>query len=284
MFSSDFNKNIKRVLVSYKKDAVAALKSAEYVCGLFKKNGIETIIKPSMDIKSSDTKNIGLVVVCGGDGTLLITLGKIFPQLSEVPVIGIDFGTLGFLVEVPEKKKKDAVERFLDGTLEFIPRMAIEIEVFRKGKSIEKLVALNEATIAREKSIHARVINLTVFVNGLRLNDYRADGLIIATPTGSTAYSLSAGGPIVQPDMDAFIITPICPHTLSNRPIIINPCELKVIIMPQERNIFISADGRDGLKLDDDDEIIIKKHPSKVYLSSSLDNDYWNILRTKLNW
>ena len=282
MLSSDFNKNIKRVLVSYKKGAEEALKTANYVCRLFKRNGIEGIVRPSMGITHSDTKGVGLVVVCGGDGTLLITLGKIFPL--EVPIIGIDFGTLGFLVEVPERKKKEAVERFFDGSLEFIPRMALNIEVFRKSKSIEKLVSLNEATIAREKSIHARVINLTVSVNDSWLNDFRADGLIIATPTGSTAYSLSAGGPIVQPDIDAFILTPICPHTLSNRPVIIKPCELKVKILPQERDIFISADGRDGLRLYDGDEIIIKKHSSKVYLSTSLDYDYWNILRTKLNW
>ncbi len=282
MFSSDFNKNIKRVLVSYKKGAEDALKSANYVCGLFQQNGIEGIVKPSMGITHSDTEGVGLVVVCGGDGTLLITLGKIFPL--EVPIIGINFGTLGFLVEVPERKKKEAVERFFDGSLEFIPRMAFDIEVFRKGKSIEKLVSLNEATIAREKSIHARVINLTVFVDDLWLNDFRADGLIIATPTGSTAYSLSAGGPIVQPDIDAFILTPICPHTLSNRPLIMSPCKLKIRILPQERDIFISADGRDGLKLYDGDEVIIQKHSSKVYLSVSLDYDYWNILRTKLNW
>ena len=94
----------------------------------------------------------------------------------------------------------------------------------------------------------------------------------------------AAGGPIVQPDMDAFILTPICPHTLSNRPLIINPCELRVKILPQERDIFISADGRDGLKLYDGDEIVIKKHPSKVFLSVSLNFGYWDILRTKLNW
>jgi NAD+ kinase len=282
MFSSEFNKEIKRVLVSYKKGAAKALKSANYVCGLFKKNGIEGIVRPSMDITSADTDGVGLVIVCGGDGTLLITLGKIFPL--EVPIIGINFGTLGFLVEVAETQKKEAIEKFFLGSLEFTPRMALDIEIFRQGKSIEKLVSLNEATIAREKSIHARVINLTVLVNGVRLNDFRSDGLIIATPTGSTAYSLSAGGPIVQPDMDAFIITPICPHTLSNRPLIISPCELKIKIQPQERDIFISADGRDGLKLNDGDEVIIKKHTSKVFLSVSLDYDYWNVLRTKLNW
>ncbi len=282
MLSSEFNKNIERVLVSYKKDFAPAMESANYICGLFEQNGIKGIVRPSMDIAPSDTKGVGLIVVCGGDGTLLITLGKIFP--FEVPIIGINFGKLGFLVEIPEYKKKEAVERFFDGSLEFIPRMALDIEVFRQGKSIEKLVSLNEATVAREKSIHARVINLTVSVNDAWLNDFRADGLIIATPTGSTAYSLSAGGPIVQPGIDAFILTPICPHTLSNRPLIISPCELKIKIMPQERDIFISADGRDGLQLYDYDEVVIKKHTFKVYLSTSLDYDYWNILRTKLNW
>ncbi len=282
MFSSEFNKTVKKVLVSYKKDVPAALESANQVCGLFNMHGIKGIVRPSMGITAADTEGIGLVVVCGGDGTLLITLGKIFPL--EVPIIGIDFGTLGFLVEIPERQKEDAVERFFEGSLEFIPRMALNIEIIRKGKTVEKLISLNEAAVAREKNIHARVINLTVSLDGVWLNDFRADGLIIATPTGSTAYSLSAGGPIVQPHMNAFILTPICPHTLSNRPLIISPSELKIKILPQGRNIFISADGRDGLKLCDGDEIVIKKHPSKVYLSTSSSYDYWNILRTKLSW
>ena len=282
MFASEFNKNLKKVLISYKKDAEEAFKSANYVCEIIKKNGIDAAVKPSMGITAADIENIGLVVVCGGDGTLLITFGKIFPL--EVPIIGIDFGKLGFLVEVSESLREAAIKRVFDGSLEFNPRMALDIEVIRDGKPTAKFVSLNEATVAREKSIHARIIDLTVHVNGIWLNDFRADGLIIATPTGSTAYSLSAGGPIVQPDIDAFILTPICPHTLTNRPVIINPCELKIKIVPQARNIFISADGRDGMKLCDNDEIIIKKHPSKIYLSSSLSLNYWDILRSKLNW
>ncbi len=282
MFASEFNKNLKKVLISYKKDAEEAFKSANYVCEIIKKNGIDAAVKPSMGITAADIENIGLVVVCGGDGTLLITFGKIFPL--EVPIIGIDFGKLGFLVEVSESLREAAIKRVFDGSLEFNPRMALDIEVIRDGKPIAKFVSLNEATVAREKSIHARIIDLTVHVNDIWLNDFRADGLIIATPTGSTAYSLSAGGPIVQPDIDAFILTPICPHTLTNRPVIINPCELKIKIVPQARNIFISADGRDGMKLCDNDEIIIKKHPSKIYLSSSLSLNYWDILRSKLNW
>ncbi|HEC24880.1 MAG TPA: NAD(+)/NADH kinase [bacterium] len=282
MFASEFNKNIRRVLISYKKDAEEALKSAKYVCRLFELNGIEGSVRPSMDITAADVDNVGLVVVCGGDGTLLITLGNIFPL--AVPVIGINFGTLGFLVEIPERQTKEAVNSFLDGSLEFVPRMALDIEVFRRGKSVKQLVSLNEATIAREKSIHARVIDLTVYVDDVWLNDFRADGLIVSTPTGSTAYSLSAGGPIVQPNINAFILTPICPHTFSNRPLIISPCTLKIKILPQKRDIFISADGRDGMKLKDGDEVIIKKRALKVFLSVSLDYDYWNILRTKLNW
>lgn len=282
MLASEFNKNIKRVLISYKKDAGEAFKSANHVREIIKKQGIEAVVKPSMNITASDTENVGLVIVCGGDGTLLITFGKIFPL--EVPIVGINFGKLGFLVEISESSGDEAIEKIFDGSLKFNPRMALDIDVVRDGRSVSKFVSLNEATIAREKSIHARVIDLTVHINNIWLNDFRADGLIIATPTGSTAYSLSAGGPIVQPDVEAFILTPICPHTLSNRPVIINPCELKIKIAPQERNIFISADGRDGIKLCDNDEIIIKKHPSKLYLSTSLSFDYWDILRSKLNW
>lgn len=282
MLASEFNKDIKKVLISYKKDAKRALDSAKYVCGLIKERGIAAVVKPSMGITARDVEGVGLVVVCGGDGTLLITLGKIFPL--EVPVIGIDFGKLGFLVEIAESSKEEAISKVFDGSLMFNPRMALDINVIRNGESIARFISLNEATIAREKSIHARIIDLTVFINDVWLNDFRADGLIIATPTGSTAYSLSAGGPIVQPDIEAFILTPICPHTLTNRPVIINPCELKIKIAPQERDIFISADGRDGIKLIDNDEILIRKHTSKIYLSASLNFNYWDVLRAKLKW
>ncbi len=282
MLASEFNKNIKKILISYKKDAEEAFKSANHVCEIIKKTGTEAVVRPSMDITASDIENVGLVVVCGGDGTLLITFGRIFPL--EAPIIGIDFGKLGFLAGASESLGEEVIQKVFDGSLEFNPRMALDINVIRDGKPIAKFISLNEATVAREKSIHARIIDLTVHVNDVWLNDFRADGLIIATPTGSTAYSLSAGGPIVQPDIDAFILTPICPHTLTNRPVIINPCELKIKIIPQERNIFISADGRDGINLCDNDEIIIKKHPSKVYLSASLSLNYWEILRSKLNW
>ncbi|MCL4542947.1 MAG: NAD(+)/NADH kinase [Deltaproteobacteria bacterium] len=282
MLASEFNKNIKKILISYKKDAEEAFKSANHVCEIIKKTGTEAVVRPSMDITASDIENVGLVVVCGGDGTLLITFGRIFPL--EAPIIGIDFGKLGFLAGASESLGEEVIQKVFDGSLEFNPRMALDINVIRDGKPIAKFISLNEATVAREKSIHARIIDLTVHVNDVWLNDFRADGLIIATPTGSTAYSLSAGGPIVQPDIDAFILTPICPHTLTNRPMRLYPCELKIKIIPQERNIFISADGRDGINLCDNDEIIIKKHPSKVYLSASLSLNYWEILRSKLNW
>lgn len=282
MLASEFNKNVKKVLISYKKDAEEAFKSANHVCEIIKQRGIEAAVSPSMSITASDMKDVGLVIVCGGDGTLLMTFGKIFP--SEVPIVGINFGKLGFLVEISESLRDNAVEKIFDGSLVFNARMALDVDVIRYGRSIAKFVSLNEATIARERSIHARVIDLSVHVDNVWLNDFRADGLILATPTGSTGYSLSAGGPIVQPDVDAFILTPVCPHTLTNRPVIINPCELKIKIAPQERDIFISVDGREGIRLSDNDEIIIKKHPTKFYLSASLNLNYWDILRSKLSW
>ncbi len=282
MLSSEFNKNIQKVLVSYKKNAGEAYETANLIPGLLKKYGVESVVRPSMDITRADTDGVGLVIVCGGDGTLLITFGMIFPL--EVPIIGLNFGKLGFLVDIPDYSKEEVINAFFDGSLDFTSRMALDIYINRKGETISKFVALNEATIAREKSIRARVIDLTVYVDEMWLNDFRADGLIVSTPTGSTAYSLSAGGPIVQPDIESFILTPICPHTLTNRPVILNPCELRIKIAPQERDIFMSADGREGVALMDFDEIIIKKHPSKVYLAASFSLNYWDILRSKLKW
>ncbi len=283
MFSNEFDLNIKKVLISYKKDLALAYKATVEIGDLINSRNIDTVIRPSMNIAPADLENVGLVVVLGGDGTLLITIGKMFPL--EVPVIGIDFGKLGFLVEIADIQKSAAIKAFFDGSLEFSPRMALDVKVIRNGKNIAGFISLNEVVIAREKSIHARVIDLKVYFNDIWLIDLPADGLIIATPTGSTAYSLSAGGPIVHTDLDAMVITPICPHTLTNRPVIVSPDgTIKVIIPPQAREIFISVDGRDGIKLLDGDKIIIKKHPSKFYLAMSSELNYWDILRTKLKW
>jgi len=283
MLSKEFNKNIKKVLISYKKDAQEAYDAAVYISELIENRNINTVVRPSMDIAAADLSGVGLVVVLGGDGTLLITFGSVFPL--EVPVIGIDFGSLGFLVEIPDSNKIEAIERFFDGTLEFRERIALDITVRRNGGGIINYVALNEAVIAREQSIHARIINIKVCINGVWVNDYRLDGLIVSTPTGSTAYSLAAGGPIVFPDLEAFIITPICPHMLSNRPVMVNSNELlRIRFAPQDNKLFISVDGRDGVRLEDGDEIHIKRHQTKFYLAASFNMSYWDILRAKLRW
>jgi NAD+ kinase len=284
MYANEFNKNVKKVLISYKKDARQAYEAAIYISELIDKRLIETVIRPSMDITAADLEYVGLAIVLGGDGTLLITFGKMYPV--EVPIIGIDFGRLGFLVEISDDYKSCSIEKFFDGTLEFSRRMALDVEIIRNGEKISSFISLNEAVIAREKSIHARIIDLKTYINGIWLNDFNADGLIIATPTGSTGYSLSAGGPVVHTDLDAIIITPICPHTLTNRPVIVGTDEiaLRIKVPQQEREIFISVDARDGIKLFDNDEIIIKKHPSKFFLAMSLDLNYWDILRMKLKW
>ncbi|MHB1680512.1 MAG: NAD(+)/NADH kinase [bacterium] len=283
MLSKEFNKNVKKVLISYKKDAQEAYNAAVYISNIFESRNIKTVVRPSMDIAAADLKDTGLVIVLGGDGTLLITFGKIF--LLEVPVIGIDFGKLGFLVEISDNDKVKAIEKFFDGTLEFSGRITLDITVMKSGGGAINYVALNEVVIAREQSIHAKIINIKVFINDIWLNDYRLDGLIVSTPTGSTAYSLAAGGPIVFPDLEAIIVTPICPHMLSNRPVIINSNEvLKVKFTPQDSRLFISVDGRDGVGLEDGDEVIVKKRPVKFYLAESVSMSYWDILRTKLKW
>ena len=283
MLSKEFNKNIKKVLISYKKDAQEAYDAAVYISELVEGKNIETVIRPSMDISPADLIDTGLVIVLGGDGTLLITFGSVFPL--EIPMIGIDFGSLGFLVEISDNNKTEAIEKFFDGTLEFRERIALDITVRRNGGGIINYVALNEAVIAREQSIHARIINIKVCINGIWVNDYRLDGLIVSTPTGSTAYSLAAGGPIVFPDLEAFIITPICPHMLSNRPLMVNSNELlRIRFAPQDNKLFISVDGRDGIRLEDGDEIYIKRHQTKFYLAASFNMSYWDILRAKLRW
>ncbi len=223
-----------------------------------------------------------LVVVLGGDGTL-ISVARLFSG-KDVPIVGVNLGSLGFLTEVTVDELYPLLERCLKGEPRVSERMMLEVTVCREGQEIEKCHVLNDMVI--NKGALARIVDLETKVNRHFLTTYKADGLIISTPTGSTGYSMSAGGPIVHPLMSCIIITPICPHTLTNRPIVVTDESIISITIASsfDEKVYLTLDGQVGFKLMQGDSIEVRKALKTTALVMSKDRDYFEVLRTKLKW
>ncbi|MBN2125087.1 MAG: NAD(+)/NADH kinase, partial [Deltaproteobacteria bacterium] len=226
--------------------------------------------------------NVEWVVVLGGDGTLLGAARRI--GRFGAPILGVNLGGLGFLTEVTLNRLYPALERMLRGELEVESRLMLETRILRGEREMSRFLVLNDVVIT--KGPLARIIDLDAFINDDFLTTFRADGLIIATPTGSTAYNLSAGGPIVYPSMDNFILTPICPFTLTNRPIIL-PDSVTVMIRmgkESEEKVQLTFDGQVGFDFIYGDKVVINKSRERIRLVKSPDQTYFEILRAKLMW
>ncbi len=222
-----------------------------------------------------------LVVVLGGDGTL-ISVARLIAD-REVPILGVNLGSLGFLTEITLDELCASVDRYLRGEYKISERMRLHVTVLRHGEMIQESKVLNDVVI--NKGALARIIDLETTINDDYLTTFKGDGLIISTPTGSTGYSLSANGPILYPELECFVITPICPHTLTNRPIVVASnalitVELKCI----NEDVFLTLDGQVGLELKCGDVIRIRKAETRTLLIISSSKDYYEILRTKLKW
>jgi NAD+ kinase len=195
----------------------------------------------------------------------------------------VNLGGLGFLTEITLEDLYPALERTLEGTVETEKRMKLKATVLRRGNKELEYSILNDAVIS--KSILARIINLRSSINGIYVSTYRGDGVIICTPTGSTAYSLAAGGPIVHPCMDSVLITPICPHMLTNRPLLIpDQASVEFTLETEESDVRLTLDGQVGCPLLPYDQVVITKSASHVEFVKSPFKDYFEILRTKLKW
>ncbi len=223
-----------------------------------------------------------LVVVLGGDGTL-ISVARLFSG-KDVPIVGVNLGSLGFLTEVTVEELYPLLERCLKGEPRVSERMMLEVTVCRDGQEIEKCNVLNDMVI--NKGALARIVDLETKVNRHFLTTYKADGLIVSTPTGSTGYSMSAGGPIVHPLMSCILITPICPHTLTNRPIVVTDESIISITIASsfDEKVYLTLDGQVGFKLMQGDSIEVRKALKTTSLVMSKDRDYFEVLRTKLKW
>jgi NAD+ kinase len=227
------------------------------------------------------TGSVKLLVVLGGDGTLLGVARNMSPL--PVPVLGVNLGKLGFLTETALGDLEAVLNDVLDGNFEVEERMMLQVQVLRGRKTIASSTLLNDVVI--NKSALARILELDVRIDGQFVAIYHADGLIVATPTGSTAYSLSAGGPIVLPGLKAFCITPICPHALTNRPLVVpDSVSIQVTLESQSPDVYCTMDGQIGLPLKAGDRLKVRRSATSLPLILPQPRNYFDVLRKKLRW
>ncbi|HET9490399.1 MAG TPA: NAD(+)/NADH kinase [Methylomirabilota bacterium] len=223
---------------------------------------------------------VDVIVVLGGDGTLL-SVARAVGDLG-IPILGVNLGGLGFLTATTLDEMIPALEAFLAGRMTVEDRMMLSARLHREGGSAGSFLALNDVVIV--KGAMSRIIDLSVSVDGQSAIDYRADGLIIATPTGSTAYSLSAGGPILFPTMDAVVLTPICSHTLTNRPIVLPGRQRIEVAVLTSQEVVLTVDGQVGTPLRERDRVEVAQAASRIRLVRFPHKHFFSVLRTKLKW
>lgn len=231
--------------------------------------------------KAAMVRNADLVVVLGGDGTLLGVARLAGPR--ELHVLGINLGGLGFLTEVSTDDAVGALDRVFAGDYQLDRRTTLAVRVLRAGAVVASSQVLNDAVI--NKSALARIIDLDASVDGEHLCIYKADGLIVATPTGSTAYSLSAGGPLVGPGVEVMLLAPICPHTLTLRPLVLADTSIvRVQLRAPDQEVFLTLDGQEGIPLRDGDIVEVARSPHVVALVRTVARSVLGVLRDKLHW
>ncbi len=224
---------------------------------------------------------VDLVIVLGGDGTLISVARQIAGR--QVPIVGVNLGRLGFLTEITRDELPSMLDRIVVGGYQISDRMMLDSLIYRNNQVIGTYTVLNDIVI--NKGALARIIDMDASIDGRHLCTYKADGMIIATPTGSTGYSLAAGGPIIYPEVNSLLIAPICPHMLTNRPIVVRSHSIIDIEVKFEDDVvFFTADGQVGRKLLPGDRVEVRRSDARALLVSSPTKDYFEILRAKLGW
>ncbi|MBI4684199.1 MAG: NAD(+)/NADH kinase [Nitrospirae bacterium] len=222
-----------------------------------------------------------IIIVLGGDGTML-NVARLVCE-SGIPILGINLGGLGFITEVHKDVLFDAMEKVISGKSSVEERIMLTASVFRKTQKVAEYTVLNDVVV--NKGALARIIDFETYINKAYVTIFKADGIIVSTPTGSTGYSLSAGGPILYPTLNNLILTPICPHILTNRPIVLpDDVIVEVVLKSQGEDVFLTLDGQVGFSLKKDDIVEIQKSPFKTRLLVPSERDYFHVLRTKLKW
>jgi NAD+ kinase len=255
------------------------------------RRGVEVLIdrETAVSIASSEAglgrdelgSRVDLAIVLGGDGTFLATARAL--EGRPVPILAMNLGGLGFLTVVTRDELYPALEAVLEGRYRTESRVQIEAEVVRLQQCAASFLALNDVVL--NKAAIARVLDFDVWVDGVFISTYKSDGLIVSTPTGSTAYSLAAGGPVVAPSVGAFIITPICAHTLTNRPIVLSDTTtIEVAVKGEGEPAYFTVDGQVGIEIHGEDRVRIRKSTKTVEIVQPSNKNYFQVLRQKLKW
>lgn len=246
---------------------------------------VEKNIANSLNINGFNRSEIpdlvDVVIVFGGDGTMLSVARLVCSR--EVPIIGVNVGGLGFITEVQKSEMYEVMEQIFAGKWEIENRLMLNAQVHRQGGKVAEYTLLNDVVI--NKGALARIIDLETSINGAYVTNFMADGLIVSTPTGSTAYCLSAGGPILYPSLESIVLIPICPHTLTNRPIVLpDNVLIEITLKSHAEGVYLTLDGQEGFPLNQGDTVVIEKSLCKTRLVIPLERDFFQILRTKLKW
>lgn len=278
-------KEIKSVGIVVKPAHEEARSTAAELSAWLDKHGVSVIGEPvsAGEARRDDDKltDADLIVVLGGDGTMISTARMIGDEDSLV--LGVNYGSLGYLTDFRIEEMFPALESIITGEYEIDRRVMLDAEHLRDGERLASGRVLNDVVI--NKAALARIIDIDVNLNGLFVNKFRADGLIVSTPTGSTAYNLSAGGPIIYPSMNAVVLTPICPFTLTNRPIVIpDTAEIELTLDNENEGVVLSLDGQTGFPLKAADRVLISKSSVTFNLVQPSNRNYFDVLRDKLKW
>ncbi len=263
--------NIDQVAVVAKRDSERAAATAAEVERWLRDRGVSVV--------GADSGEAGLILVLGGDGTLL----SVARNRPGVPIVGVNLGTLGYLAEIGREGLYANLGAILEGRFEVEERLLLDVELRRETGRVSSYRALNDAVV--HKSALARMIHLEVEIDGDPVACYRSDGLIVSTPTGSTAYSLSAGGPILYPTLPVALLTPISPHTLSMRPIVVP--ETSVVTMTlgsRDEEVYLTLDGQEGARLAGGDRVAVTASASRALLARACGQTHYDALRSKLGW
>lgn len=277
---------IKRVMIVCKREQPQALPTVRQIVRLIEKRDIEVLLDPETS-RALKRRPRGirtpadLYVVLGGDGTLLSVARSIAEHPR--PILGVNLGGLGFLAEIGPEEAHEVLGEVLSGHFDLEERMSLEVALVRGRRTIARQKVLNDVVI--NKTALARIFGMNLKLDGHFVSVYRADGLIVSTPTGSTAYSLSAGGPVIQPDMQAVVIAPICPHTLTMRPLVVPP-ETKVEIALRARGseVYLTLDGQVGFPMQPFDQVRVKRGRDPVLMVRTGRRSHYDVLSRKLGW
>ncbi|THB73408.1 MAG: NAD(+)/NADH kinase [Desulfobacteraceae bacterium] len=272
----------KKIGIVVKQDEKAQLKAQELSAAFPDTFVVLDVHNPQQEAEARQRlSNLFCIVVLGGDGTFLSAAR--FVESIDLPLMGVKFGEVGFLAETTEEYLFDAVNAVLENRFAVEERARLSVKILRNSTIIKEVDVLNDAVI--NKSVLSRLTSCAVYIDAAYLTTFRADGLIVGTPTGSTAYSLAAGGPVIHPAVPGIILTPICPFTLTNRPLIIpDSAKIEIRLEGSPTDMVLTLDGQEGVSIDPEDRIFVEKSPNPVKMISFEAQSYFKVLKTRLMW